>query len=154
MVRIFGIVVEKNHELPGDHPQGQYKGRAVAGGNDVRDESGNFALFQDLGSRPATMEAAKAADAYGSIEGHDVQQCDAEQAYTQAELKGTPDMGETAPRPMACQLGRDEGPSLPSRARPVRPPGQRRPLGSSLRGMLAEGRLRIDPNLAVMLLAP
>ncbi len=35
------------------------------------------------------MEAAKAADCYGLIEGHIVMQADAEQAYTQALLKGT-----------------------------------------------------------------
>ena len=35
------------------------------------------------------MEASRAADAYGCIEGHEIQQCDAEQAYTQAELDGT-----------------------------------------------------------------
>jgi len=87
--RVFDVVVEKNHELVEEDPQRKYKGRAVFGGDNVRDEVGNYALFQDLGSCPATMEAARAADAYGCIEGHDVQQCDAEQAYTQAELKGT-----------------------------------------------------------------
>ena len=35
------------------------------------------------------MEAAKAADAYGLLPGHAVQQSDAEQAYTQAWLSGT-----------------------------------------------------------------
>ena len=45
-------------------------------------------MFQDLGSSPATMEAAKAADAYGLCPGYDVEQADAEQAYVQADLKG------------------------------------------------------------------
>ena len=35
------------------------------------------------------MEAARAADAYGLFPGHAVQQSDAEQAYTQAWLRGT-----------------------------------------------------------------
>ena len=36
------------------------------------------------------MEAAKAADAYGMFEGHDVELADGESAYTQALLGGTP----------------------------------------------------------------
>ena len=34
------------------------------------------------------MEAARSADAYGMSPGNDFEQCDAEQAYTQALLKG------------------------------------------------------------------
>ena len=48
------------------------------------------ALFQDLGSSPATLEAARACDAFGCIPGHDTEIADAEQAYVQAELKGVP----------------------------------------------------------------
>ena len=36
------------------------------------------------------MEAGKAADAYGLFAGHDVQLCDAEQAYTQSLMTGVP----------------------------------------------------------------
>ena len=36
------------------------------------------------------MEAARCADAYGLMPEHNVQQADAEQAYTQAEIEGTP----------------------------------------------------------------
>ena len=79
----------KNFELPEDDPRRKYKGRAVFGGNNIRDEEGNWAIFQDLGSCPATMEAARCADAYGLVRGHAVQQSDAEQAYTQAWLAGT-----------------------------------------------------------------
>ena len=52
---IFGIVVEKNHELPEHDPNMKYKGRAVFQGNNVWDEEGNWAVFQELGSCPATM---------------------------------------------------------------------------------------------------
>ena len=55
-----------------------YKGRAVFQGNNVRD----WAIFQELGSCPATMEAARCVDAYGLLPGHAVEQSDAEQAYT------------------------------------------------------------------------
>jgi hypothetical protein len=39
---------------------------------------------------PSDMEAACSADAYGLVLGHDAEQADARQAYTQAELHGTP----------------------------------------------------------------
>ena len=70
-------------------PRRKYKGRAVFAGDRVRDEAGQWAIFQELGSCPATMEAARAADAYGCLPGHAVEQSDAEQAYTQALLDGT-----------------------------------------------------------------
>ena len=87
---MFGIVVEKNHELDISDKRRKYKGRAVFQGNNVRDEYGNWAIFAELGSSPATMEAARSADAYGLCPGHAVEQSDAEQAYTQAWLSGTP----------------------------------------------------------------
>ena len=83
-------MVEKNHELDPNDKRRKYKGRAVFQGNNVRDQDGNSAIFVDLGSSPATMEAARAADVYGLVPGHAVQQSDAEQAYTQAWLGGTP----------------------------------------------------------------
>jgi hypothetical protein len=88
--RVFAICVEKNSELPDGHPNKKFKGRVVFQGNDVKDENWDVALFQELSSCPATMEAAKAADCYGLFPGHDIQQADAEQAYTQAKLGGTP----------------------------------------------------------------
>ena len=49
---IFGIVVEKNHELPERDPNRKYKGHAVFQGTNVWDEEGNWAVFQELGSCP------------------------------------------------------------------------------------------------------
>ena len=80
----FGIVVGKNGELSPDDSRREHKGRVVFQWNHVKDEQGNRAIFAELGSSPATMEAARAADAYGLLSGHAVQQSDAEQAYTQA----------------------------------------------------------------------
>ena len=65
---IFAICVEKNSEL--EPSKRKYKGRAVFGGDQVRDEAGNWAIFQDLGSCPATMDAARAGDAHGCLPGH------------------------------------------------------------------------------------
>ena len=86
--RIFAICVEKGSELPESDPSRKYKGRAVFQGNNVRDQNFDVALFQDLGSSPATMEAGKAADAYGLLPGNATQQADATQAYTQSKLGG------------------------------------------------------------------
>ena len=86
---VFGIVVEKNYELPETDHRRKFKGRAVFQGNNVKDQDNNWAIFAELGSNPATMDAARAADAYGLFPGHCIQQSDAEQAYTQAWLSGT-----------------------------------------------------------------
>ena len=87
--RLFPILVEKNSELPEDSPERKFKGRVVFDGSDVRDQDRQVALFQELSSSPATMQASKAADAYGSMSGDSIQQADAIQAYTQSKLGGT-----------------------------------------------------------------
>jgi hypothetical protein len=86
--RIFEICVEKNSELAPDNPARKFKGRVVFQGNQVKDENWDVALFQELGSAPATLEAGKACDAVGLADGHDVQQADAKQAYSQSRLGG------------------------------------------------------------------
>ena len=88
--RIFDIIVEKGSELPEGDPGRKFKGRVVFQGNNVWDENYDVALFQDLSSSPATMEAGKFVDFYGMLPGHDAGQSDAEQAYTQTTLKGVP----------------------------------------------------------------
>ena len=47
-------------------------------------------MFQDLGNAPATLESSRIADCYGCFHGHACEQSDADQAYIQAPLKGTP----------------------------------------------------------------
>ena len=85
MGRVFGIMVEKNYESV-EHRKIKY--RVVFQGNNVVTQNYEAAMFQDLGSQPASMEAGKATDAYGCIQGHAIQQADAEQAYIQADLEG------------------------------------------------------------------
>ena len=84
---LFGICVEKNAEL--DPKFRKYKGRVVFQGNRVVNQNYDAAIFQDLGSSPATLEAARAGDAYGAAPGHVIEVADAEQAYIQAEMVGT-----------------------------------------------------------------
>jgi hypothetical protein len=88
MGRIFGLMVEKNHELPKTDPRRKFKYRVVFQGNNVCTQNYEVAIFQDLGSSPASMESSKSVDCFGCFPGHDIQQADAEQAYVQAELTG------------------------------------------------------------------
>eukprot|EP00959_Pyramimonas_sp_CCMP1952_P330278 6915558-Pyramimonas_sp.AAC.1 len=86
----LAILVEKNAELPEGHEDREFKGRVVFDGSDVVDQDKNVALFQELSSCLATMQASKAADIYGLFEERDIQQTDARQACTQSKLGGTP----------------------------------------------------------------
>ena len=86
---LFGFMVEKNAELreiDANDPRMKFKYRVVFRGDDVRNEFFDVALFQDLGSSTSSMDASRAADAYGCMPGHGCQQADAEQAYLQAEF--------------------------------------------------------------------
>ena len=89
---MFGICSMKGSELPVGHKDRRYKGRFVYDGRThmARDEYNAYALFEDLGSSPATLESSKMVDAYGLMPGHDAEDADAEQAYTQAVLTGPP----------------------------------------------------------------
>ena len=86
--RIFGICVEKGSELPEGNPGRKYKGRVVFQGNNVKDENSDYAIFNELSSAPASMQAAKAVDAYGLLPGRATELTDAEGAYTQTKLGG------------------------------------------------------------------
>ena len=96
--RIFSICSEKGSELPAGDPDRKFKGRCVAQGNDAKDENSHAAIFQELFSSPATLEASKSVDAYGCMKGNETQQCDAQQAYVQSEL-GVQRHGLVFPRP-------------------------------------------------------
>ena len=87
--RVVEICVEKGSELPKGHKLRKFKGRTVFQGNDVKDENSEAALFAELGSSPATMEAGKVVDAYGAQPGYKTEQADGKQAYTQSLMRGT-----------------------------------------------------------------
>ena len=82
------ICVEKNSELAEDDPARKFKGRTVFLGDNVHDQNWEAAVFQDIGSSPATIEAGRVADCYGLAPGHEISTADGEQAYIQAELRG------------------------------------------------------------------
>ena len=88
--RIFEACYKKGSELPADDPRRKFKGRTVFQGNNVRDQDSDHALFAELGSSPASMEAAKLLGAFGSQPGFSKAQADAIQAYIQALFTGVP----------------------------------------------------------------
>ena len=86
--RIFEICSQKGSELPDGDPNKKWKGRSVFQGNRVADEYNDHAIFSELSSSPASMEAGKIMDVFGSQPGYSKQQSDARQAYTQALFDG------------------------------------------------------------------
>ena len=56
------LCVEKGSELPAGNPGRKFKGRAVFLGDRVKDGWGYSAVFEDLSSSPASMEAGKICD--------------------------------------------------------------------------------------------
>ena len=107
--RIFDICVEKGAELPEGHSERKFKGRAVLQGDQVKDQNWEAAIFQDLGSSPAAVEASRAADAYGLLPGHSIQVADADQAYTQSYLEGPNKTFVGLPRERWPQSWHDRG---------------------------------------------
>ena len=54
---------------PGD-PRRYFKYRVVFQGNQVKDQNWDVALFNEMASTPATLEASKIADAYSCFPGN------------------------------------------------------------------------------------
>ena len=63
---------------------------ALCSKNQVFDQNYNYAVFQDLGSSPATLQAAKVVDVFGCLPDHAIEIADDEQAYIQADMQGDP----------------------------------------------------------------
>ncbi len=64
------------------------KGEPLFLGDNVRDEYFNWAEFAELSSNPPSMEASRAVDAVGSLDGYRLKYGDAKGAYTQSYLLG------------------------------------------------------------------
>ena len=75
---------EKHSELPPD--QRKYKGRVVFRGDQVKDETGYFAVFSEQGSSASHMAAAKTLDAIAHMPNCGGENSDAIGAYTQVVL--------------------------------------------------------------------
>ena len=72
----------KNAELEATHLK---YGRVVLRGDIVKDNSGSYAVFSELGSSASQMTAAKIIDIISTLPGCDGQAADAVSAYTQVK---------------------------------------------------------------------
>ena len=105
MGRAFGIMVEKNNEIADvNDPKRKMKYRVVFQGNNVQTANWETALFQGLGSAPASMEAGKVIDAIGCLPGYDVQQTHAEMRLHPIRIHRNRNMGSNTRGSMAGQL--------------------------------------------------
>jgi hypothetical protein len=55
----------KGAELADGDPEKKFKGRAFLDGSWVKDENYEVALFNEMGSSPAIIQAGKAVDCFG-----------------------------------------------------------------------------------------
>ena len=86
----------------------------------VCDENHEAALFNELGSSPATLEGAKAVDCYGCLPGHVTEAADAKRAYTQALLgQLTPNGKPGADGADPCLVTTTTWVTLPKEVRPT-----------------------------------
>jgi hypothetical protein len=80
---VFPIYSIKNSELPVSDSRRIHKGRIVLGGNNIRDQGGQWAIFHEIASTPATLEAIKVVDVMALQPDWEVEDADAESAFNQ-----------------------------------------------------------------------
>ena len=86
VARLFPIIGVKNFEDP-DEEEHRWKGRTVLGGDAIKTVTGDWAVFNDIGSVPSTMTAARIALACAAMTpGAQVLQSDCIRAYIQATM--------------------------------------------------------------------
>ena len=78
----------KNAELETKHQK--YKGRVVLRGDNVKDDSGSYAVFTEKGSPASQMTAAKVMDIISRLPGCSGQAADAVSACTQEKWRMLP----------------------------------------------------------------
>ena len=88
--RVAELLYEKGGELPVGHPDRKMKARCVFLGDNIRDEHFNYAVFDEIGNSPSSIEAGRVVDAFSLFDGYVQEQSDAVSAYTQPFLTGPP----------------------------------------------------------------
>ena len=78
----------KNAELEAKHQK--YKGRVVLRGENVKEDSGSYAVFTERGSSASQMTAAKIMDIISRLPGCDGQPAEAVSAETQVKMEEAP----------------------------------------------------------------
>ena len=88
--RVFPLCHIKHSELGVQFHE--HKGRCIFGGNDIRDENGVIAVFQEQGASASSMVASKLLDALARTPGYAGENADAYKVYTEcllADLEGS-----------------------------------------------------------------
>ena len=84
---LFGLMVEKGAEYePGD-PRNKFKYRVGLRGNDIKDQSFEVALFQEMATTPTSLEASRFCDLLGLLVGNITEGRNVEQAYLLADMR-------------------------------------------------------------------
>ena len=87
---LFGFMLEKGAEFePGD-PRRKFKYRIVLRGDDVKNQSFEVALFQEMATTPTTLQASRYCDLHSLFLGNSVDGRDVVQAYLLAPMEGPP----------------------------------------------------------------
>ena len=81
--RVAELLYEKGGELPKGHPDRKFKRRCMFLGDNIRDKNHKFAVFDEIGMSPSSVEAGRVADALSLFDGYTLEQSDAVSAYTQ-----------------------------------------------------------------------
>ena len=81
--RLMTLLSIKHFEVP---ELRKLKARIVFRGDDIRDESDNLAILQELKVNPTGLIGINFNLAYGSVKGHQTTQSDVVKAYTQSDL--------------------------------------------------------------------
>ena len=82
---LMALCHEKHSEL--QRAVREFKGRVVFRGDDVKDESGYYAVFSEQGTSASHLSAAKFLDAMARFDGNYGSDSDATGAYTQVLLE-------------------------------------------------------------------
>jgi hypothetical protein len=85
---LLELCYEEGSELSSGDEKRTFKGRVVFLADRANDQYGATAVFQEMASCPAGLEASSFCDAYGMLPDHVLEAADAEQAYIQADLPG------------------------------------------------------------------
>ena len=86
-----------------------YKGRITFRGDNVRDEDGAIAVFQELSASPTSIQDCNCAIAYGLLPGNDMTTADAIKAYLQAFLRSIHPTWAQIPKELWPEDGSWEG---------------------------------------------
>ena len=79
---------EKHAEKLRKKSEKEFKGRVVFRGDQVKDQSGNYAVFAEQGTSSSSLASAKMLDYVARLPGNNGEDADATSAYTQTQLGG------------------------------------------------------------------